>query len=240
MTATALDGKTVAITGARKGLGKALALHFLGRGARVLGLGRGPGSIEHPAYRHYLCDVRDAQAVRATFQQVGRDEEGGLHVLINNAAVLTLQHALLLPASAAEDMLRTNLLGPFLVSREAAKLMKRAPGGRIVHVGSMVAALEPAGNSIYAACKAGLETLSAVLAKELAGFGITSNTVAVTALETDMLAQAPRDKVDAIIASLPLPRYAVEDDVFNVVDFFVSARSSYVTAQTVYLGGLHR
>lgn len=240
MTPPSYDGKVVAITGARKGLGRAIALHFLAHGARVLGLGRGPGSIEHPAYRHYLCDVRDAQAVRATFQEVGRAEAGGLHVLINNSAVLTSQHSMLLPATSAEDMLRTNLLGPFLVSREAAKLMKRAPGGRIVNIGSMAASLEPIGDSIYAACKAGLETLSNVLAKELASFGITSNTVAVTAIETDMLAQLPRDKIDAIIARLPVPRYAVEDDVLNVVDFFVSARSSYVTAQTIYLGGLHR
>lgn len=240
MTSPSYDGKVVAITGARKGLGRALAQHFLGRGARVLGLGRGPGSIDHPAYHHYLCDVRDAQAVRATFQEVGRAADGALHILINNSAVLTSQHSMLLPATSAEDMLRTNLLGPFLVAREAAKLMKRVPGGRIVNIGSMAAALEPIGDSIYAACKAGLETLSNVLAKELASFGITSNTVAVTAIETDMLAQLPRDKIDAIVARLPLPRYAVEDDVFNVVDFFVSERSAYVTAQTIYLGGLHR
>ncbi len=99
MTPPAYDGKVVAITGARKGLGRAIALHFLAHGARVLGLGRGPGSIEHPAYRHYLCDVRDAQAVRATFQEVGRAEAGGLHVLINNSAVLTSQHSMLLPAT---------------------------------------------------------------------------------------------------------------------------------------------
>ena len=134
----------------------------------------------------------------------------------------------------------TNLLGPFLVSREAAKLMKRRPGGRIINIGSMAATLEPIGDSIYAASKAGLETLSNVLAKEFAAFGITCNTVAVTAIETDMLAQLPRATIDAIIAKLPVARYAVEDDVFNVVDFFASERSSYVTAQTIYLGGLHR
>ena len=233
-------GKVVAVTGARTGLGRALAQHFLDLRATVLGLGRQQGSIEHPGYRHYSCDVRDAKAVRATFQQIGRDEAAGLHVLVNNAAVLKSQHSILLPAASAEEMLMTNLLGPFLVSREAAKLMKRTPGGRIINVGSMAASLEPLGDSIYAACKAGLETLSNVLAKEFASFGITSNTVAVTAIETDMLAQLPRATVDAIIEKLPLARYAVEDDVFNVVDFFASERSSYVTAQTIYLGGLHR
>ncbi len=240
MGAAAYADRVVAVTGARKGLGKALAEHFLRGGATVLGLSRQPGAIDHPAYRHYLCDVADAKAVRATFQQIARDEPRGLQVLVNNAGVLASVQSFLLPATQAQDMLTTNLLGPFLVSREAAKLMKRAPGGRIINIGSMAASLEPAGDSIYAASKAGLETLSSVLAKEYAPFGITSNTVAVTAIETDMLAQLPRDRIDAIIARLPIARYAVDDDVFNVVDFFASERSGYVTAQTIYLGGLHR
>lgn len=231
-------GKVVAITGTRKGIGRALARHFLDHGASVVGIGRQPGSIEDPRYRHYECDVGDAKAMRATFQAIGRESD--LHVLVNNSAVLTSQHSILLPATSAEEMLKTNLLGPFLVSREAAKVMKRKPGGRIISIGSMAASLEPVGDSIYAACKAGLETLSNVLAKEFSGFGITCNTLAVTAIETDMLASLPRDKIDAIIAALPVPRYAREDDIFNVVDFFASERSSYVTAQTIYLGGLHR
>ena len=235
----AYEGKIAVVTGARKGLGRAIAGHLLDQGARVLGLGREPAENAHPAYSHYRCDVRDAEAVRATFRQIGRDVPA-LHLLVNNSGVLTSQHSILLAASSAEEMLMTNLLGPFLVSREAAKLMKRTPGGRIVHVGSMAAALEPSGDSIYAACKAGLETLANVLAKEYAGFGITSNTVAVTAIETDMLQKLPRDVLDGIIARLPIPRYAVEDDVMNVIDFFASERSGYITAQTVYLGGLHR
>ncbi len=240
MPANAYEGKVVAITGTRKGLGASLARHCLAQGALVLGLSRGQGVIEHANYRHYHCDVRDGQAVRATFQAVAREVPQGLHIVINNSGVLTSQHSLLLPASSAEDMLKTNVLGPFLVSREAAKVMKRTPGGRLINISSMAASLEPSGDSVYAASKAALETLSHVLAKELSGFGITSNTVAVTALETDMLAQLPRAAIDAIIAKLPVPRYATEDDVANVVDFFASPRSGYVTAQTIHLGGLHR
>lgn len=233
-------GRAVAVTGARKGVGRALAEYFLQCGAVVHGIARQESSLMHPQYHHHICDVRDAKAVHAMWQELSRDATMRLNILVNNAAVLTSQHSFLLPAASAEDMLMTNLLGPFLVSREAAKLMKREPGGRIINIGSMAACLEPAGDSIYAACKAGLETLSNVLAKEFGQFGITCNTVSVTAIETDMLARLPREKIDAIIANLPVPRYAVEDDIFNVVDFFASPRSSYVTAQTVYLGGLHR
>jgi 3-oxoacyl-[acyl-carrier protein] reductase len=82
-------------------------------------------------------------------------------------------------------------------------------------------------------------TLTSVLAKEFAGYGITVNTVAVTALETDMLDQLPRGTVDMVVASLPIPRLATPDDILNVIDFFASPRSSYITAQTVFLGGVH-
>jgi 3-oxoacyl-[acyl-carrier protein] reductase len=77
------------------------------------------------------------------------------------------------------------------------------------------------------------------MAKEFAPLNITCNTLGITAIATDMLGQLPRDKVDAVIKGLPLPRYATADDIFNVVDFFASERSGYVTAQTVFLGGVN-
>ena len=92
---------------------------------------------------------------------------------------------------------------------------------------------------MYAATKAAVTTLSHVMAKEFAAMHITCNTLGITAIDTDMLQQLPRQKVDAVIAGLPLPRYATADDILNVVDFFASARSSYITGQTVYLGGVH-
>lgn len=230
-------GKVVLITGSRKGVGKALANHFLGAGAQVIGLSREAATIEHASYTHHLCDVSKADEVRAVFQKVA--SQSGLDVLINNAGVLNSQHSLMLAPSSAEEMLMTNLLGPFLVSREAAKLLKNSQAGRIVNIGSMAAVLEPSGDSVYAACKSGLVTMTNVLAKEFASFGITCNTIGVTAIETDMMAQINSEKLSAIVADLPLPRYACDDDIFNVVDFFTSARSSYITAQTIYLGGIH-
>jgi 3-oxoacyl-[acyl-carrier protein] reductase len=237
MSAGQYSDQVVLVTGARKGIGRALADHFLANDATVLGIGRTEGSIDHPSYHHFLCDVRDGKAVRTTFQAIAKDWP--LHIVVNNSGVLDSKHSFMLPATSAEEMLATNLLGPFLVSREAAKVMKQSGWGRIISIGSMAAALEPVGDSVYAATKAGLVTLTNVLAREFAPFGITCNTVGVTALETDMLQQLPRDAVDRVIAGLPLPRLAEEEDIFNVVDFFASRRSSYVTAQTVYLGGLH-
>lgn len=229
--------QVVLVTGARKGVGRALADHFLTGGATVLGIGRTPGSIDHPSYHHLQCDVRDGRAVRTTFQSIAK--EWPLHVLVNNSAVLDSKHSFMLPASSAEDMLATNLLGPFLVSREAAKIMKKSGWGRIISVGSVIAALEPVGGSVYAATKSGLATMMNVLAREFAPFGITCNTLGISAIKTDMLEQLPRDAIDRLIAGLPLARLAENEDVFNVVDFFASRDSSYITAQTVYLGGIH-
>lgn len=237
MTLGSYSGKIVLVTGSRKGIGLALAEHFLGEGATVLGLSRQPCDIDHANYHHYLCDVRDAKELHAVFQQIAKTS--ALHILINNSAVLDSQHAFMLTATSAEAMVATNLLGPFFVSREVAKIMKRTRWGRIINIGSMAAVLEPAGDSVYAATKAGLVTMTNVLARELSPFGITCNTVGVTAIESDMLNQLPRAAVENIIAGLPIPRYAEQDDIFNVVDFFSSERSAYITAQTIYLGGVH-
>lgn len=228
----------VVVTGARKGLGRLIAGHFLDQGARVIGVSRGEATITDAKYEHHAVDVGYEGAVRALFATLARSH-GTVDIVVNNAGVLTSIHAMLMPASRAEEMVRTNFLGGFFVSREAAKLMRKGKFGRIINIGSMAATLEPIGDSVYAATKAASMTLTAVLAKEFAGYGITVNTVAVTALETDMLDQLPREKVDAVVAGLPIPRLATPDDIFNVVDFFASPQSSYITAQTIFLGGLH-
>ena len=233
------QGMVVVVTGARKGLGRLLADHFLDEGARVVGVSRGEATITHACYEHHAVDIGEDDAVRALFSKLARSP-GKVDIVVNNAAVLMSIHAMLMPAPRAEEMVRTNFLGGFYVSREAAKLMRKGKFGRIINIGSMAATLEPIGDSVYAATKAASMTLAAVLAKEFAGYGITVNTLAVTALETDMLDQLPREKVDAVVAGLPIPRFATPDDIFNVVDFFASRRSSYITAQTVFLGGVHQ
>lgn len=231
--------KIVLVTGASRGLGRVLAEHFLGDGAKVIGISRGEASNKPSGdYHHFTADVADPAAVQTLFAAI-RKEFGKVDIVVNNAAVLTSQYAMIMAPGAAQDMISTNLLAPFVISREAAKLMRKTKWGRIINIGSMAVSLEPEGDSVYAACKAGLVTLSNILAKEFASFNVTCNTVGVTALETDMLGQLPRDKVDAVIASLPIPRMADPDDILNVIDFFASERSAYITGQTIYLGGVH-
>jgi len=231
-------GRVALVTGSTRGVGRLIAEHFLAAGAHVLGVARGGSDLVHPNYRHFEVDIADPAAVAALFASL-RLEGGRLDIVVNNAAVLTSQYALIMPAASAQAMVNVNLLAPFLVSREAAKLMRKGKWGRIINIGSMAASLEPEGDSVYAACKAALSVLAGVMAKEFAPMNVTCNTLGITAIETDMLRQLPREKIDEVIAGLPIPRYATEDDILNVIDFFASERSSYITAQTVFLGGVH-
>lgn len=230
--------KVVLVTGASRGVGDLITRHFLDEGATVIGVARGEPTCHHEQYRHHRVDIADPQAVQSLFATL-RGMFRSIDIVINNAAVLTSQYAMIMPASAAQAMVNVNLLAPFMVARESAKLMRKAKSGRIINISSMAVSLEPEGDSVYAACKAGLTTLSNILAKEFASFNVTCNTLGITAYETDMLSQLPRDKIDAVIAGLPLARYATADDILNVIDFFASERSGYITAQTLYLGGVH-
>jgi 3-oxoacyl-[acyl-carrier protein] reductase len=230
--------KVVLVTGASRGVGDLITRHFLDEGATVIGVARGEPSCHHEQYRHHSVDIADPQAVQSMFATL-RGTFKSIDIVINNAAVLTSQYAMIMPAGAAQAMVNVNLLAPFMVARESARLMRKAKSGRIINISSMAVRLEPEGDSVYAACKAGLTTLSNILAKEFASFNVTCNTLGITAYETEMLRQLPRHKTDAVVAGLPLARYATADDILNVIDFFASERSGYVTAQTLYLGGVH-
>ena len=231
------NDKVILVTGSSRGIGKLICTHFLDAGASVIGFSRGEGTIDHPKYRHLRVDIGEPEAVQKAFFDL-RGVTDALHIVVNNAAVATSQYAIIMPPEAAKDMVHVNLLGAFMVSREAAKMMGKRKWGRIINISSMMARLEPVGGSLYAACKAGLSTLANVMAKELSHINVTCNTVAVTAIESDMLV-IPRKKVEEIITQLPIPRLAHPDDILNVIDFFASERSAYITAQTVYLGGVN-
>lgn len=234
---SAYAGRVALVTGSSRGVGRLLAGHFLDGGAQVFGIARGAATLDHARYTHVPADLADPAGIADAFRRI-RAATPALDIAVNAAAVLTSQYALIMPDAAAEAMVRVNLLAPFLVAREAAKLMRARKWGRIISVSSMAVRLEPAGDSVYAATKAGLTTLTNILARELAPLNITCNTLGISAIDTDMLRQLPADKVARVVEGLPLPRMATADDLCNVIDFFASPRSGYISAQTLYLGGL--
>ena len=229
--------KTIVITGTRKGIGQALAQHYVSEGWRVAGCSRGEASIKHVNYRHFELDVSDENAVVEMARTLHSDY-GQVEALLNNAGIASMNHALLTPASTVNRILQTNVLGTFLFCREMAKLMRRAKNGRIVNFTTVAHPLNLEGEAIYAASKAAVESLTRILARELAELRITVNAIGPTPIETDLIRGVPQAKMDALIARQAIQRLGEVRDVINAVDFYLREESNFITGQVLYLGGV--
>jgi 3-oxoacyl-[acyl-carrier protein] reductase len=230
--------QVILVTGSSTGIGKELVEYFLDKGAIVLGFSRRPFSLPSSRYYHFICDVSDPSSVQMAFKNI-RSDSHQITALINNAGVLSTFSSLLIPPRFVQEMVNTNFLGSFLVTQECAKMMTRQKFGRIIGISSMAELLEPIGDAIYTATKAAATSVNNSLAKELAPYGITCNTLAITHIATEMSDKINHKLLDSVIDSLPLPRSATIQDITNVIDFYMNPNSSYITGQYIALGGLH-
>jgi 3-oxoacyl-[acyl-carrier protein] reductase len=231
------ENKIVLITGARKGIGRALAEHYAGRGCQVIGCSRSPFEGELSNYRHYCLDVSDEQAVSIMFSEI-KKQEGRLDVLINNAGVASMNHSLLTPMAVVNKIMDTNFTGTFLFCREAARLMQRHRYGRIVNFATVAVPLKLEGEAIYAASKAAVISLTQILAREFADFGVTVNAIGPAPIKTDLIRHVSPEKLDALIERQAIKRYGELRDVIHVTDFLVHPASDFVTGQVIFLGGV--
>ena len=232
-----MDRPVTLITGTSKGIGEHLAKHYVRCGHRVIGCSRKDIEWSLDGYDHYVADVTDEKAVKAIFSKVRR-EYGGLNHLINNAGIASMNHCLLTPMSTVEDVLGTNVAGTFLFSRESAKLMKSRGFGRIVNLTTVAVPLKLEGEAIYVASKAAVLSLTHVMAREFAEFGITVNAVGPVPIETDLICSVPAEKIERLVARQAIPRLGRFEDVANVIDFYLKKESEFVTGQNLYLGGV--
>jgi 3-oxoacyl-[acyl-carrier protein] reductase len=231
------DKPLIVITGTRKGIGRYLAQHYVEKGFQVAGCSREPVDFESASYRHFCLDVCDEPQVKRMFGELRR-LYGGLHALINNAGIASMNHFLLTPGKTVQRIFNTNVLGTFLFCQEAAKLMKKHHYGRIVNFSTVATPLKLEGEAAYAGSKAAVNSLTQVLAKEVAPFGITVNAVGPTPVPTDLIRGVPEAKMKRLLAQQAIGRFAEMRDVANVTDFFISPASGFVTGQVVYLGGV--
>jgi 3-oxoacyl-[acyl-carrier protein] reductase len=228
--------RAMLVTGTSRGLGQGLAEWYLERGWHVFGCARGAAAIRHDRYRHFELDVADEKAVVSMFAAI-RKSGTPLEALVNNAGTASMNHVLTTPVATMEKLWSVNVLGSMICCREAAKQMVLRRRGRIVNCGSVAVPWALEGESVYTATKAAVEAYTRVLARDLGEYGVTVNTVSPNPVKTDLIAGVPVEKMDRLVARQSIKRYGTLDDVLVVVDFFLDPRSTFITGQTVYLGG---
>ncbi|WP_428024373.1 SDR family NAD(P)-dependent oxidoreductase [Arcobacter sp.] len=227
----------IVITGTSKGIGQALSNYYLENGEIVIGCSRGESSIKHENYRHFSLEVNNEKAIIKMIRSV-KKEFGKIDILLNNAGMASMNHILTTSVSSVEKIFATNFLGTFIFTREVSKVMMKQKYGKVVNYTTVASALRLEGEAIYAASKAAIENFTQTSAKELAPFNITVNAIGPTPVQTDLIKAVPKDKIDELLAKQAIKRFGQFDDIKNVIDFFISKKSDFITGQIIYLGGV--
>ncbi len=230
--------KIIVITGTSKGIGKALAEYFLDKNCVVIGCSRSESSINHKNYRHFSLQIDDEKAVINMIKSVKREFKK-IDILINNAAIASMNHILTTSVETISKLFNTNFLGTFLLTREVSKVMMKEKKGKIINFSTVAKPLKLEGEAIYASSKAAIETFTQIASKELAPFNITVNAIAPTPIQTDLIKAVPKDKIDELLNRQTIKRFGTFEDIINVCEFFCDEKSSFITGQIIYLGGVN-
>ena len=243
---SSLAGKTAAVTGGSRGIGRAICLELARRGANVAV--NCAGSVQAAEETADACrqlgvqamvipaDVADPAACEAMVQAV-LDAFGRIDILVNNAGITRDNLALRIDEADYDAVLDTNLKGAFFCCKAAYRPMMRQRSGRIINLSSVVGLRGNPGQSNYAASKAGLIGLTKSLAKELAGRKITVNAVAPGFIETDMTSVLPQQARDALLQAIPMARPGQPEEVARAVAFLAGDDAAYITGQVLSVDG---
>lgn len=241
--AAELDGRIALVTGASRGIGRAIAAALAAHGARVIGTATseaGATTIREALTpfggRGQVLDVRDAAASEAAVKAIAASD-GPPTILVNNAGVTRDNLLLRMKDEDWAQVLDTDLSAVFRLSRAVLPGMMKARWGRIVSIGSVVAAMGNAGQVNYCAAKAGLIGFSKALAREVGSRGITVNVVAPGFIDTDMTRTLPQAAREALVEQVAVRRLGSAEDIAAAVAFLVSPQAAYITGETLHVNG---
>lgn len=239
------QGKIALISGASRGIGQAIALQLGKQGAIVIGTATSAAGAE--AITAYLqaagvqgegrvLQVTDADSVTSTLDAIQKTH-GDISILVNNAGITRDNLLMRMKDEEWDDIMQTNLSSVFKLSRGVLRAMMKARYGRIINISSVVGAMGNAGQTNYAAAKAGLVGFSKSLAREVGSRNITVNCVSPGFIDTDMTRALPEAQRDALLTHIPLGRLGQVDDIGHAVAFLASAQAAYITGANLHVNG---
>jgi 3-oxoacyl-[acyl-carrier protein] reductase len=240
-----LDGKIALVTGATRGIGKAIALSLGEQGATVIGTATsetGAATITdflkqaNINGRGIVLNVTDADAIDNVVSTI-ENEFGAPEILVNNAGITRDNLLMRMKDEEWDDIINTNLTPIFKLSKRCLRAMTKARWGRIITITSVVGAMGNAGQTNYAAAKAGVIGFSKSLAREVGARGITVNTVAPGFIDTDMTSSLPEAHKTALLEQVPVKRLGAPEEIAAAVSYLASMNAGYVTGETLHVNG---
>jgi len=240
-----LTGKVALVTGASRGIGKAIATQLQALGATVVGTATSEGGADNIS--EYLgagaikgmglvLNVTDNDSIAAMFASI-KEAHGGVDILVNNAGITRDNLFMRMKDDEWQDIIDTNLTSVFKVSKAAIRPMMKKRTGRIINIGSVVGSMGNAGQVNYSAAKAGLLGFTKSLAREIASRGITVNTIAPGFIDTDMTKTLTDEQKEGIFSQVPANRLGKPEEIASTVAFLASDAAAYITGETIHVNG---
>lgn len=241
-----LDGKTAVVTGASRGIGRAIALELAKEGANVVVNYSGSEAKAKEVVEEILKNGQKAIAVQANvadndsvqnLMKTALDEFGSIDILVNNAGITRDNLLMRMKEDEWDDVINTNLKGVFLCTKAVTRQMMKQRSGRIINIASVVGVMGNAGQANYTAAKAGVIGLTKTSARELAPRNILVNAIAPGFIETEMTEVLPEDVKNAMLSQIPLTKFGKAENVAKAVVFLASDDAEYITGQTLHVDG---